>query len=82
MEKHEAWVREQAGKPTLSPFPKEVFTTHVTNQRAMDFIEREAGGPFAAWISILDPMEFENAHGRPEYRKVEQELPAELATMK
>ena len=55
MDKHEAWIREQAGRPTPSPFPKEVFTTHVTNQRAMDFIEGQAGGPFAAWISILDP---------------------------
>ena len=28
-----------------------------------------------------DPMEFENVHGRPEYRKVEQELSRELAKM-
>ena len=54
MQKHEEWIREMAGKPSPSPFPKELFTTHVTNQRAMDFIE-SVGGPFAAWISILDP---------------------------
>jgi hypothetical protein len=83
-------------KPTPSPFPKEIFKTHLTNQRAMNFIERQAGGPFAAWISIrATRMEIsnstiwkkirwssKNAHGGPEYRKVEQELSAELATMK
>lgn len=55
VQKNREWIRRQAGKPDVAPFPPEIFETHLANQRGMEFIEREAGKPFAAWISILAP---------------------------
>jgi arylsulfatase A-like enzyme len=55
VQKNREWIRQQAGKPDIAPFPPEIFETHLANQRGMEFIEREAGKPFAAWISILAP---------------------------
>ncbi len=55
VQKNRQWLKEQAGKPDVAPFPPRIFETHLANQRGMEFIEREAAGPFAAWISILAP---------------------------
>lgn len=53
--KHRQWIRDLGGMPGVASFPPDIFDTHLINQRAMEFIEREAGSPFAAWISIPDP---------------------------
>jgi len=55
---HRAWIRERGGgtmAPEASPFPPEICQTHLINQRAMEFIEQNRRGSFAAWISIPDP---------------------------
>jgi arylsulfatase A-like enzyme len=52
------WIAKQGGPmmpPMAAPFPPEAASTHLINQRAMDFIERRRGDPFALWISIIDP---------------------------
>jgi arylsulfatase A-like enzyme len=38
-----------------APFPIEGQSTHLITQRAVEFIERNQGDPFALWISIIDP---------------------------
>jgi arylsulfatase A-like enzyme len=55
VQKNRDWIKRQAGRFEVAPFPPEIFETHLANQRGMEFIEREAAKPFAAWISILAP---------------------------
>ena len=41
----------------------------------------DSNGDIEFYDLEIDPMEFENAHGRPEYRKAEQQLSKELDKM-
>jgi arylsulfatase A-like enzyme len=52
------WIAAQGGPmmpPMAAPFPLEGQSTHLITQRAIEFIERSQGDPFALWISIIDP---------------------------
>jgi len=52
------WIADRGGgtmPPEAHPFPTEICDTHLCTQRAIEFIEKQRRGPFAAWISISDP---------------------------